>query len=612
VSGFFGMLRTDGAAVQPRFLNEITQHLHFRGPDGCQTWAKDGLGACFAYLETGARHQSRSQPVRLAERYTLLGEVRLDARKQLIEELQEHRTPAAEESSDQELVLLAWSVWGEGILAKLLGDFSFAIWDASRQSLFCARDFAGARPFFYAWRDGVFRFSNTLNMLRVNPGISDALDDLFVHDFLLTGLCSDPARTVWRDLRRLPAGHRLILSGGELQLKRFLNLPIEEPLQLKKADEYLEHYRDLLGQAVADRLPEGKVSLYLSGGLDSGSVCATAARIAKERGNSPALKAFTISWRPLFDDPEPRFAQMTARHLGLAHEILEENSIRPNERKAAAISPEPTGEFFLDRDHRFYQTISQHARVVISGDGGDDVLSGQSWPYLKHLCSGGEWRDIVRIFGGYLGTHGRFPPLRGGFRNKVRRWLGAQDAPQQLPAWLNDEFAKRNRADSQERFQERPPVEEHPLHPDAYRALHSGYWASVHENEDAGCTRVTLESRAPLLDLRILRFLLRLPPVPWCMNKELSRRAMQGRLPDNILMRPKAPLLEDPVKVCWQRDGWRPNPGEKPPKMVHEFVRWENWRATLENSKGYFPYEYLYPLSFSLWLKAIEKGGGIE
>ena len=611
MSGFFGMTRADGVAVEPRFLDQVAQCLRFRGPDGGQTWAKDGLGTCFAYLETGTRHQSRSQPVRLGERYTLIGEVRLDARKQLIAELLDNQQQVTGETTDQELLLLAWSVWGERALTEILGDFSFALWDASLRSLFCARDFGGARPFFYAWHDGVFCFSNTLNVLRLAHGMSGALDDFFVRDFLLSGLCSDPTRTVWRDIRRLPAGHRLVLSGGQIQVQRFQSLPIEEPLRLKDAGEYLESYRELLGQAVGDRLLEGKVSLYLSGGLDSGSVCATAARIAREGGDSSALKAFTISWRPLLDDPEPQFAQLTARHLGLAHEILEEDSIRPDDRQAA-ISPEPSAEFFLDREGRFYQNISQHARVILAGDGGDDVLSGQSWPYLKYLYERGEWGEIFRSFGGYFGTHGRFPPLRGGFRNRIRRWFGAKDDSKPVPSWLKGGFAECTRAESEERFHERPPIGEHPLHPDAYRGLHRGYWASVHESEDAGFTGVTLETRAPLLDLRVLRFLLRLPPVPWCINKELARRAMKGGLPDKILVRPKTPLLEDPLETCWQRGARLPTPGKNPPKMIHEFVEWDRWLATLENSKGYFHYEYLFPLSFSLWLKVIEKEGWIK
>ncbi len=611
MSGFFGILRTDGAAVEPRFLDQVAERLRFRGPDGGQTWVKDGLGTSFAYLDTGTRHQTRRQPVQLGERYTLLGEVRLDARTKLIAELQEGQQSATAESSDAELLLLAWNVWGEGALAKLLGDFSFGLWDASLQSLFCARDFAGARPFFYAWRDGVFCYSNMLKALRLVPGISGTLDDLFVRDFLLNGLCTDPTRTVWRDIHRLPSGHRLILSGGQIHVQRFRTLPIEEPLRFKDDGEYLEHYRELLEQSVSDRLPEQKVALYLSGGLDSGSVCATAARIAKESGNSPALKAFTISWRPLFDDPEPGFAQLTAQHLGLAHEILGERSVHPDEREAGKW-PEPTAELFLDREQRFLHTISQHARVVLSGDGGDDVLSGQSWPHLKYLYQRGQWQDVLKNFGGYLATHRRFPPLRGGFRNRVRRFFGDADAAAPLPAWLNEEFANRSRAESEGRLKDQRPTEEHPLHPAAYRGLHSGYWASVHETEDTGCTGVNLETRAPLLDLRILRFLLRLPPVPWCINKELSRRAMKDSLPGEVLIRPKAPLLKDPLEICWKRDGWRPNPEKKPPKIVHEFVKWESWLATLELSKGYTSYDYLYPLSFSRWLKVVEKEGWIQ
>jgi len=612
MSGFFGTVRTDGQAVEQRFLDRMTERLLFRGPDGGQTWTKNGLGTCFAYLDTGLRRQSRSQPVRLGERYTLLGEVRLDARKQLIGELLENRQPATEESSDEELLLLTWSVWGELALAKILGDFSFAIWDASQQSLFCARDFAGARPFFYAGHGGVFSFSNTLNALRLAPDISDSLDDLFVRDFLLTGLCGDPTRSVWRDIRRLPAGHRLILSRGQIQVQRFRSLPVEEPLRLKHPGEYLENYRELLEQAVGDRLPGGKAAFYLSGGIDSGSVCAAAARIAGRSGNPSALKAFTISWRPLFDDPEPEFAKLTARHLRLAHEILEESSIRPDESDAAATSPEPTAELFLDRDHRFCQSISQFARVVLSGDGGDDVLTGQSWPYLKHLYERGEWSEIFRSFGGYLGTHGRFPPLRGGFRNSFRLLFREQDAPEQVPVWMNEEFAQRSGLETGRRFEESPSLEEHPLHPVAYRGLHSGYWASVHESEDAGCSGVCLETRAPLLDLRLLRFLLRLPPVPWCANKDLPRRALKGELPAKVLARPKSPLLEDPLEVCRRKGGWRPSVEKTPPEIIHEFIKWQSWLATLDHAQGYFSDEYLYLLSFSRWLKDIVKAGGIQ
>jgi len=612
MSGFFGMLRTDGATVELRFLDQVAERLRFRGPDGSQTWSKDGLGACFAYLETGTRHQSRSQPVRLGERYTLLGEVRLDARKRLVEELQECQLAVKEESSDEELTLLAWSVWGEGALAKILGDYSFAIWDAAQKSLWCARDFNGPRPFFYALRSGVFCFSNTMQSLRMVPEVSGELDDAFVRDFLLEGICNDPARSVWRDIRRLPPGRLLQLKERSVHVRRFLQLPVEEPLRLKEPGEYLENYRELLVRAVADRLPEGNVSLYLSGGLDSSSVCAAAARMATARGDSGKLKAFTISWRPLFDDPEPRFARIASRHLGLPHEILGEDTIHSLDGVAAEPTPEPTSDLFHGRACRIFKKIAAHSPVVLSGDGGDNVLTGQAWPYFQYLRGRGEWGEITRTFGGYLAGHWRLPPLRGGFRSKFRHWFGGAPAAPEIPSWLNEEFSKRCGTQTRRTGETRESLNAHPVHPQAYASLHSGYWASVLQEEDAGWTGVNLETRAPFLDLRLLRFLLRLPPVPLCIDKELIRRAMRPWLPAEILKRPKSPLLQNPLEAYQKRAGWRPQPEENPPELVHEFVNWKDWRATLENPKGSLSWGGLYPLSLALWLKDIENREGIQ
>jgi hypothetical protein len=66
------------------------------------------------------------------------------------------------------------------------------------------------------------------------------------------------------------------------------------------------------------------------------------------------------------------------------------------------------------------------------------------------------------------------------------------------------------------------------------------------------------------------------------------------------------------MELCWSRVGWRPHLENNPPKLLHEFVQWNSWFATFRDVKGYLPYEYLYTLSFSLWLKAVEKGGPVQ
>lgn len=613
MSGFFGVLRPDGAAIDQQWLGQLAAKLSFRGPDGTNIRAQDGWGCSFTFLQTDPGRQAPQQPVTLDGRFWLLGHVCLDGRDALLRRLSGSARSTAQNATDEDLLLLAWREWGEVSLEHLLGDFSFAMWDTAENQLWCARDFIGAHPFFYAHAGGALYFSDTLLVLRGVPGLSSQFDELFIGDFLLDGLCADPTRTVYAAIRRLAPGHLLRFDGGRIEVKRFLQLPIEEPLQLRRSEEYSEAYRELLLQAVRDRMPDAAASLYLSGGLDSGSVCAIAAQLASQCGQRERLKAFTISWRPLFDDPEPQFAALTAKHLELTHEVLEDASFVPYEplETGVEMAPEPSPEVFLARAGRLFQRIASHARVVLSGDGGDDVLTGRAWPYFLYLQRRGDWFGIARTFGGYFWTHGKIPPLRGGFRTRLRRLLIGRDDRQSYPTWIAEDFARRSHLKDRWRQRRSSPVYEHPVHPQAYASLHSAYWAAVLEGEDAGWIGVPLEARAPLLDLRLLQFLLRMPPVPWCVNKELTRKAMKGRLPDAVLQRPKTPLVMDPLKACQQKQAWTPA-APVPPKAILTYVNWTKYIETLEHVKGSLRLEILCPISLAHWLKDVENGKGIK
>jgi asparagine synthase (glutamine-hydrolysing) len=617
MSGFFGIVRQDGKPVEERLLETIAEQLSLRGPEGTHVWKQANIGGCFSWMRTGPAPQASLQPVIWGDRYYLWGDLRLDGRKELGEHLAGFDSAHEANATSEELLLRAWAKWGAESLERVIGDFSFALWDTKEGSLWCARDFVGPRPFYYARVQSAFCFSNTLEILRLVPEISRELDEAFLGDFLLEGWNVEPTRTVYRDIRRLAAGHLLRLSKGTIEIRRFRTLPIEEPLQLKCADDYLEAYRELLKVAVNDRLPEGKTALYLSGGLDSSSVCAIASQIAGARAQKERLKAFTLSWAPFFDDPEPALAKLTAEHLGISQEILQENELTPFEGAATreGSTPEPNGEIFFARERRHSQKIAAHANVVLAGDGGDDVLTGQGWPYLVHLWRRGEWKEIVRDFGGYFWAHQSLPPIRGGFRTKLRELWKRGDPYEGYPEWLNEEFA--TRANLRQRWLERDvknaqTLREHPLHREAYAALHGGFWASVLETEDAGWNRVRLETRAPLLDLRILRFLLRLPPVPWCVNKELCRRVMRDALPTAVTERAKTPLLIDPIEKCGEPAGWMLGLPQAAPGEIERFVNWAKWCETLYRSKGSLRWSVLRPVSLLHWLNAVESRSGIQ
>ncbi len=613
MSGFFAILRPDGAAVDPRWLSHLAAKLSFRGPDGTNIWTKDGWGCSFTFLLTNPGKQTAQQPVTLDGRFFLLGHVRLDGREDLLHTLSESVRALAHDPTDEELLLLAWKQWGEGCLQQLLGDFSFALWDALEKHLWCARDFIGGHPFFYAYVGGVFCFSNTLKILHEVPEISREFDELFLADFLLDGQSADFTRTVYRDIRRLAPGHLLKFKGGRVSEERILRLPIEEPLQFHHPQEYIEAFRELFQQAVRDRMPDGAVSLYLSGGLDSGSVCAIASQFALQRCQPGRLKAFTFSWSPLFYDPEPEFAALTAKHLGLAHEVLEDATFVPFEpfEAGADSSPEPDSEIFLARARRLSQRVAPHARVVLGGEGGDNVLTGQAWPYFLYLKKRGEWSRIVRSIGVFFLTHGRFPPLRGGFRTYLGSLLKGKGEWEDYPTWIVEEFERRVQLKDRWRQRRITPAYEHPIHPQAYAGLHSTYWGGVLASEDAALIGVPLETRTPLLDLRILRFLLRLPPVPWCADKELLRRAMKRRLPEDILHRPKTVLRMEPLEALQKRHTWTPGTFQVS-TSISPYVNWPKYIETLEQLKGSLGWTMLCPMALAHWLKDVENVGGIQ
>ena len=610
MSGFFGMVRRDGKPIETRFLEEIAEQMSFRGPDGRSVWVCGNVGGCFTLMVTGPAKQAAEQPVSWGNRFWLWGDLRLDGRGELQEQLGGGPDAQNADLTSEELLLWAWAKWGAACLERVIGDFSFALWDGQEQTLWCARDFMGPRPFYYSHTSGLFCFSNTLNILRRMPELSRELDEIFLGDFLVEGWQFDPWRTVYRDIRRLPGGHVLKFSNDEVEVRRFRRLPIDEPLRLKRPEEYLDAYRSLLRDVVAERLPGKATSLYLSGGLDSTTVCAVASQIADVRAQKQQLKAFTVSCKPFFDDPEPELAQVAARHIGIEHELILPDAqlgLFQGAGTKGAAAPEPNDDAFFASEQRTYQTVAAHGNVVLSGDGGDQILTGQWWPYLKYLWSNREWRRIFREFGGYLWSQRRIPPPGGGFRTRFRALLNKEDPYEGFPEWLNENFEKRAALRQRwSNFRSRSGKPEHPVHPLAYESLHRPYWPTVLETEDTGWNRVRLESRAPLFDLRMLTFLLRLPPVPWCMHKYLCRQAMQGLLPREILTRPKTPLLMDPFGDRVANVEWIGGLAKRVPGEIEEFVNWKKWCETLYQSKGFLTFPSLRPASLFYWLKAVE------
>lgn len=615
MSGFAGVISLDGAPPDRDLLGRMADVLKFRGPDAINIVVQPGAGFVFTFLRTGPAPQCSSQPCTLDGRFWLIGDIRLDGRDGLRLRLEQHGDRFDAEPTDEELVLRAWRRWGEKALPDLIGDYAFTIWDSEARRLVCARDLIGGRPFFYARAKGWFYFSNTLNAIRCSRSISAELDPHFIGDLLLQGTCSYADRTVFRHILRLPAGSMLRLSAARIETHRFQSIPIDEPLWLKGESNYVERFRELLECAISDRLPKGNVAVYMSGGLDSTSIAALSLKVAQRNRIATKLRCYCVDCQPLFDDQEGRLAKQVAEHLGIPIHIWRHVAHLPFRGwpENGNGTPEPSMDPYLPFFREQQRSVAKHAQVVFTGYGGDGVLTGQTWPFVVDLVKDREIGRLFRCWVGYVVRKNRLPPLRGGFRSRFRSLFRPSSVMFNYPPWLSSEFEHTMHTHDRWRELHKPATNtQHRWYPDVYSLWENGYWSRVLELEDAEWTRAAVETRSPFLDIRVLRFLLCVPPVPLCVDKELLRIAMRDLLPEAILGRPKTPLAGDQLHVQASRGMWSPLPLPDPSPAATNFVDWQGLEGSLQQISSRFLCRDMRPLLLNLWLKAIESTDGIQ
>lgn len=322
----------------------MTDFLAFRGPDAKATWIDGNVGFGHTLLKTTFEAEHEHQPFTLDGKVWVVADARIDAQAELFEELkrygggtgdppvQGHGQDAHVTSgvTDVELILRAYHAWGENCVEHLLGDFAFGIWDVVRQRLVCARDHMGVKPFYYAHIGQLVVFSNTLDCIRMHPAVSDKLSDLAIADFLLFGWNQDLASTSFADIQRIPPAHRATWSGADLHISRYWTLPIDEPVFYRRAGDYVDQFKDLLRQAVTDRLRTRRIGIFMSGGLDSPTLAATTNDLLRERYGSADLKAFTsiASHGP----NERYYAGLVADRLGIPidFQVDDNKPVEPN------------------------------------------------------------------------------------------------------------------------------------------------------------------------------------------------------------------------------------------------------------------------------------------
>jgi asparagine synthase (glutamine-hydrolysing) len=534
MSAIAAIFNLDGSPGNKLHVEAMTGAVAHRGPDGIGAWTSGpaGLGACL--LKTSP--ESASEPLPLVSdggRYAIAFDGRIDNRDELALALRRDE-PSARALPDSAVMLAAYRRWGEGCLGRVAGDFAFAVWDAARQELFCARDPVGVRLLHY-YCDGR-QFIAATEVSQILAVVSADIDPVSLTLFL-GGRESSPERTFYEGVKKLPGGCSLTVSASDVNLKTYWDPDPSDLLTLRDDREYEELFIELFKESVRSRLrSRTPTAVSLSGGMDSSSVLATAEHMRRSGWSGlPEVRAYSNVYPGMAQVDESEYIEATVDLYDTPARMIGSVGTADEPDRTSALRPLRAEPYIAPHEdnHRqlFGEVEKDGCRVLLTGLGGDEVFA-VGHGHLTDLFRTFDFRAIHREWRYF----GRSVWLSAGL-NAVSALMPFRRKGDKKPVpWLTVAAVQSaNPADDAARWRTR-----------GFRSLHQQdvhAWIQVRGGlpgytwTDVTAAEYGLEPRHPFMDRRLVEFLVSVPPhlkFRHGYNKRLLRRAMKGILPEKV------------------------------------------------------------------------------
>jgi asparagine synthase (glutamine-hydrolysing) len=458
--------------------------------------------------------------------------------------------------TDSETILHAWEEYGPACLDRFRGMFAFALFDERTQTLFCARDRLGIKPFYYFWDQKTFAFASEIKALFEHPSIVPAFEDSFLGEYLAFGYTSSD-RTFFRGVRKLMPGHwlRIQLNSGNptFETQQYWDVPAWGDSPVRSETEWIADCRRRLEETVRMRLmSDVPLGVFLSGGVDSSAIAAITKRIT----GGEALKTFSVGYAESAYS-ELEFARQVARYIGSDHrEVVvgaeEFFDILPRliwHEDEPITWPSSVSLYFVSR------LAAEHVTVVLTGEGSDEIFAGYARyrQYLlnQHLLP--FYRMIPRSLRDFARkTIAETGMTSGGARRKLQHTLlGREDRLESLyldnfyGAFSGEEIARLLRNPESggiytsclAYWRENRPMLNRMLYADQ-----KTYLVELLMKQDQMSMANSIESRVPLLDHTLVEFAAQVPDSLKIRGKEqkyIFKRAVEDLLPREIVYRRK-------------------------------------------------------------------------
>ncbi|HEY1947243.1 MAG TPA: asparagine synthase (glutamine-hydrolyzing) [Bryobacteraceae bacterium] len=555
--GIAGFVNLTNSSRPPRDLarnlKQMTDAISHRGPDG-QGFHDDGVAFLghrrLSIIDVAGGHQPMSNETGSVW-ITYNGEIfNHAALRPKLEQAGHHYVTRC----DTETIVHAYEEHGTGCVSLFRGMFSFVIWDAEKQVLFCARDRLGIKPFYYVLNDRFFAFASEIKALLQHPEVSAEFNSELLPEYLTFGYASEDS-TFFRGIRKLMPGHTLTLDVKTKReiIQAYWDVPDTPETPQKSEDEWIRECRARLEETVQMRLmSDVPLGMFLSGGIDSSAIAALMKRMRSE-----PVKTFSVGYQEAAYS-ELSYARQVAGSIGTDHhEVLVgmEDFFNTLPRliwheDEPIAWPSSVSLYFVSK------LASENVKVVLTGEGSDELFAGYS--RYQHYLFNRKWADRYRFVPGPLrsGMRGAIEGsslLSANLRRKLQHtFLGREGTVESLQ--LDNFYGAFSR--KERRLMLKDAVGGNPyksylsywnsrtnsLLPRMLYADQKTYLVELLMKQDQMSMACSIESRVPFLDHTFVEFAAGVPEAMKIKNgtgKYIMKRAVEDLLPHDIVYRTK-------------------------------------------------------------------------